>query len=167
MSDKPEVRLDPATLREALRIVSRLRDELKAVAPLSTLNGSYMFDMIGCAIAAAEIEAEELAKSAPPRLSDWVAACEGTALGEPGICRESLDFSMGLFFDVEGFGATEGADPEEWAAIEVHLDRENPGGWMARVYVARDEGGLHARCTAPAELRSALERLAADTGGGK
>lgn len=102
----------------------------------------------------------DAAESAPPRLSDWVRACEGTALGGPGICRESLDFSLGLFFDVDGFGRTEGADPEEWAAIEVHLDAERPGGWMARVYVARDEGAMHARCTTPSDLRAALEALA-------
>jgi hypothetical protein len=156
MTTETTPRLDAATLRWAVAEVSTMRDAYANVGggdPCNALAG----------IAHDLRRALAVTESAPPRLSDWVAACEGTALGEPGICRESLDFSLGLFFDVDGFGRTEGADPEEWAAIEVHLDAERPGGWMARVYVARDEGAMHARCTTPSDLRAALEALAKES----
>lgn len=89
-------------------------------------------------------------ESAPPRLSDWVAACEGTALGEPQVIPswELRANPAGDFAHVDFIEAIGAAD------VVVHSYVKPIGQY--------DDGHREARtrCHNPAELRAALEALA-------
>lgn len=89
-------------------------------------------------------------------LSDWVRACEGTGLGEPCVAANQGDSALCVFFDL---GGRLGGDPfprrDDVPDVYVEIDPTE-----ARVYAARDEGGLTAKCTTPTDLRAALEALA-------
>lgn len=114
---------------------------------------------------AAEREAAEhqlpipLAEALPPRLSDWIRACEGTAHGEPRWAVQTAPGARHALIAIYG----PDAPTPYWPCVEL-LD------WM-------DEGDERFRdveavtaivwcdkrctpCTTIAELRAALERLA-------
>ncbi len=55
------VRLDVATVREVLRTIAALREELKP--DLAEISARYVMDVVGCAIAAIEVDAEEAEKA--------------------------------------------------------------------------------------------------------
>lgn len=145
-------RADPATLRavaEHLRVtllaeVREMADGLDALNADIAVNEAA--DMIENECASLESMADEAshvralkseAEARPPLLSDWVRACEGTGLGEPG-CGQI-----------------------DWPEHQVTIDGT---GAVAMRHPPRGDADQIAAST-PAELRAALNRLAEERSG--
>lgn len=91
------------------------------------------------------------------RLSDIIRAAEDTRLGRFGICAAGArEGEFDIFFDCDGFfGGCPHPGPDEHPDVVVAIN-----GTEALVYVARDEGGLHAHCLSPQRLVAVLDALA-------
>lgn len=141
MSNK-HVSLDPATLRWVMAECRTM------VAATNNVGGSldscnaYSNIAYQCDRQLAE------AASPPPALWEWIRACEGTGLGEPlNWWDDGLD---GLDLAAEWFAAGKRV---------IAYCGPNGGGPYVEV-----DGEVHTRCATPADLRAALERIAAEAG---
>lgn len=135
--------LCPDTLREVLSAVEQYSER---VAGGTTSRRAAQRGVIAACkdIAATLRTALDAAASEPPRLSAWIAACEGTGLGEP------------LTWWDDGLDGLNLA--EQWFVNgEAVVAYCGPNGDCHYVEV---EGQVRQRCATPAELRAALERLA-------
>lgn len=147
-----DIRLDPVTLRWcAAKLRAGLLAPLEVAANQTVTLGAYEDAEEAVDLATAAIEAIEAAatEARPPLLSDWIRACEGTALGEPTWSGERWDYSGQV---VAWFDAGH--------RVVMHVDgRGAPMG--ARITDDPREGdGVY--CSTHAELRAALDRLAAE-----
>lgn len=140
-----KVRLDAATLEYAVARIRKIADEMNADAQGAMCAGQlaqygaldFYVDELRIALNSMIGLASE-AESAPPRLSSLVAACEGTALGEPAW--EAIDDVIVAHFD---------------SGAAVHIDTNIPARatmWTSDTYE---------RMSLP-EIRPALEALAKD-----
>lgn len=126
MSESDKIRLDPATLRHACEVIVRYLQ-----APIDAIRESCEREAIA---------AEAAAAAQPPRLSDWLRACEESKLGPPTPGR--FQGGCALFL---GDG-----DDEAWV---VPYERHAIMYWR---------GGSMRSCSTPAELTAALNVLAED-----
>lgn len=149
MSDTP--RLDPPTLQFAIARVRRIADEMNADACGALEAGQrahhdaldFYVDELRITLNSM-IDLADSAEPAPPTLSSWVAACEGTALGEPkfvGLWHIGGDTVVSMERSGEGMALR-----VDW------LDARN-----------EEDGCAYSvtHCSTPAELRAVLEALAA------
>jgi len=124
------IRLDPATLRamEAYHF-GEAADwyDCRAVAEWHQREYERLRDLA------------DKAEARPPLLSDWIKACEGTALGDPSFEAEGDGISA--YFSSNG--------------VTVYLDGMGRETWLWDTVETT-------RCATPAELRAALDRLAAE-----
>lgn len=133
-SDK---RLDPATLRH-------IAAELRALDPRKHAHHEVSF---AAGIRdGLEVLADEAA-ALPPRLSDWVRACEATKLG-PFTLGQTKN-GLAFFF---------GEDGHEWI-VDFHPD-------LTMAFIEKVDDCEAYTCDTPAELMAALDRLAEDASRG-
>ena len=83
------------------------------------------------------------AEDGRPSLAEWVAACEGSALGRPTRSSASMTVLLG------------------WPGVcWVYLDNGSMADWRAHVVDKPQGRTLHAEVSTPAELRALLGTLA-------
>ncbi len=128
-------RLDPDTLRDVLDGVDRYRLRMEA---LGTSRRAAQRGVIAACKDIADTLRKSIAEaeSAPPRLSDWARACEGTAMGEPS------DVYVRMYAGNER---------------EAIIQNEDDGAGLTVVGGGCSSYEWHAT---PAELHAALEQLA-------
>lgn len=144
-----DTRLDVATLLDVLDGVDRYRIRVEALG--TSRRASQRGVVAACKdIADTLRKSIAAAESAPPRLSDWVAACEGTKLGEPQVIPswELRANPAGDFAHVDFIEAIGAADVVVTSYVKPTHDNDDG---------CRE---TRTRCSTPAELRAALERLA-------
>ena len=150
MSDSDKIRLDPATLRH---VASRMREELRSTQELfrrcspsdDALTGAFVECITDMADECDELATQEEAR--PPRLWDWVRACEVSKAWPPR--------SAGTAFGRHELGFMPNA------SVSLGIQGDGPGSPLhteraCRLWV----GGRERIIATPAELTAALNALA-------
>lgn len=154
MSDSDKIRLDPATLRF---IAYRMRTGLESVKPmLPPCPDTDAF--VECITSMAD-ESDELAtqeEARPPRLSDWVRACEASKLGVPKVNAFIVDILAEVHYEHESDGAPHFI---RWTVLSWQ-DSDAHVALSPDHYIMSHDGESWTECGTPAELTAALNALA-------